>query len=203
MNILRHTGLAVVVAVLGNGLVRPATAQWGISLEAQRSAYGGASKDTSAGPQGSFRPSRTRALTVRVERGWKRFTATLGARVARSDIALDANDISATLYDQFTFVEFLPEVSCRIVRTSHGATLNLYGGPVIGVWTFQDLGRREVSGATAGLHSSFPIFDRLALSLRVGGSLMRSVFRPGELPSELVIRSMRRSEISLGLRYGR
>jgi ATP sulfurylase len=46
-------------------------------------------------------------------------------------------------------------------------------------------------------------FDRLALSLRIGGSLMRSVFRNGELPPQVVTKPMRRSEIALGLRYGR
>jgi hypothetical protein len=49
----------------------------------------------------------------------------------------------------------------------------------------------------------FPIFDRLALSLRIGGSLMRSVFRDGELPPQAVPKPTRRSEIALGLRYGR
>jgi hypothetical protein len=32
---------------------------------------------------------------------------------------------------------------------------------------------------------------------------LRSVFRDGELPPESVLRMTRRSEISLGLRYGR
>jgi hypothetical protein len=81
--------------------------------------------------------------------------------------------------------------------------LELYSGAVIGVWEVSDLGRRAVPGATAGLAGEFPVFDRLTVSLRIGGSVMRSVFRDGELPPEVVIRTMRRSEISLGLRYGR
>jgi hypothetical protein len=91
----------------------------------------------------------------------------------------------------------------RVARSKRGAALELYGGAVIGVWTFEDFGPRAVPGATAGVAGEFLIFDRLTASLRVGGSVLRSVFREGELPPELVLRTMRRSEISLGLRYGR
>lgn len=199
----RRTVVAVLVVVLGGGLARSTSAQWGISLDAQRSAYGGASKDTSQGPMGSLRPSKSQAITVRVDRRWKRFSASLGARAARSSVVLDAEGLYVGIPDEFKLVEFLPEASWRVLRTSRGATLDLYGGPVIGVWTFEDFGGRLVPGATAGLHAEFPIFDRLGLSLRVGGSLMRSVFRDGELPPEVVIRPMRRSEIALGVRYGR
>jgi hypothetical protein len=116
---------------------------------------------------------------------------------------VDAQGIFAGLTGEFNGLEALPEVRVRVARTGHGATLELYGGPVIGVWQFEDFGGRVVPGATAGIAGEFPIFDRLALSVRVGGSLLRSVFRDGELPPELVLRTMRRSEISLGLRYGR
>jgi hypothetical protein len=203
MIIPRWAVATAVVCVLSGGVQGSASAQWGISLDAQRSAYGGASKDTSQGPMGSLRPSKSQAITVRVDRRWKRFSASLGARAAQSSVVLDAEGVYVGVPDEFKLVEFLPEVSWRVVRTSRGATLDLYGGPVIGVWTFEDFGGRLVPGATAGLHAKFPIFDRVALSLRVGGSLMRSVFRDGELPPEVVLHPMRRSEIALGLRYGR
>lgn len=202
MNSSWRASLVVATTLLSAGSVRSASGQWGISLEANRSAYGGTSKDTSQGPQGSLRPSGTQALTLRFSRRLGRFTAALGARLARSDIVVDASGLSASLSDEFKSIEVLPEVSWRVIRTSPGATLELYGGPVLGVWTFEDFGGRFVPGATAGFHGLFPIADRLKLSVRVGASLMRSVFRDGELPPEVVIRSMRRSEVALGLRYG-
>jgi len=116
---------------------------------------------------------------------------------------LDAQDVYAGLRGQLSAFEALPEFRVRVARSKRGPALELYGGAVIGVWTFSDLGARSVPGATAGVAGEFPIFDRLTASLRVGGSVLRSVFRNGELPPEVVIGTMRRSEISLGLRYGR
>ena len=203
MNAPGRAGLAVAMTLMCGGVLRSASGQWGISLEANRLAYGGASRDTSQGPQGSFRPSRTQALTLRFSRRVGPFTAVLGTRLAQSDIVLDASGLSAGLPDEFKSIEFLPEMSWRFIRTTAGVTVDLYGGPVLGVWTCEDFGGRFVPGATAGFHGMFPIFDRLRLSVRAGGSLMRSVFREGELPPEVVIRPMRRSEIALGFRYGR
>lgn len=168
-----------------------------------RLAYGGASKDTSAGPGGSFRPHRTQALTVRIDRRWTHLTTGLGIRVARAGIVLDAADLSVALGGEFMSAELLPEIGWRVFRPHHGALLELYGGPVIGVWTFEDFEPRVVPGGTIGAHGDFPIIERLALSVRISGTLMGSVFRERELPPELVLRLMRRSEIALGLRYGR
>jgi len=197
--------LAVVATfALSAGLASPLTAQWGVALDLQRSAYGGASKDTtSGGPGGSFRPGNALAVTLHLDRRLGPATVGLGARYVRSALVLDASDVYVGLRGELSAFEALPELRVRVARTQHGAALELYGGAVIGVWAFQDLGARAVPGATAGIVGEFPIFDRLTASLRIGGSVLRSVFRDGELPPELVIRTMRRSEISLGLRYGR
>jgi len=203
MNMPWRAGVMVVMIALSGGLFRSTSAQWGISLDVQRSAYGGTAKDTSAGPGGSLRPARSRALTLRLERRWGRVAAGLGVRLARADVVLDATGVFAGLSHEFESVEFLPEVSLQIVHTRRGAALDLYGGPIIGRWTFEQFGGRAVPGGTAGLRGNFPILDRLALSLRIGGSLLRSVFREGEVPAEMAIRPMRRSEIAVGLRYGR
>lgn len=203
MSAPRRASVAITMIVLNVGVLRSASGQWGFSFDAQRSAYGGTSKDTSGTAHSSVRPSKTRALTLRFSRRWGAFTTALGARVARSDLVADAPGVSVGLTDAFNFIEFLPEVSWRVARTNRGATLELYGGPVLGVWTYEDFGGRFVPGATAGLHGVFPIFERLGLSFRVGGSLTRSVFRGNEVPPEVVLHAMRRSEISLGLRYGR
>jgi hypothetical protein len=203
MSVPRHAGAVVAVIALSGGLIRPAWGQWGLSLDAQRSAFGGTSKDTSSGAHSSARPSRTMAFTLRCSRRWGPITTALGARYGNSDLVVEAPGVSVGLTDEFRFIELLPEVSWRVARTSRGASLELYGGPVLGWWTFEDFSGRFIPGATAGVHGVFPIFDRLAFSLRVGGSLMRTVFQEGELPPEVVFHPMRRSEISLGLRYGR
>jgi hypothetical protein len=189
--------------VLTGGLARSATGQWGISLDAQRSAYGGTSTDTSGVAHSSIRPSKTLAFTLRFSRRWGALTTALGARVARSDLVAEAPGVFVGVADEFTFVEFLPEVSWRLTRTSRGATMELYAGPVLGVWKYEDFGRRFVPGGTAGVQGAFPIFERLSLTFRVGGSLMRSVFRAGEVPPEVELHATRRSEMSLGLCYGR
>ncbi len=195
---------AVASLALSAGLARPLTAQWGLALDLQRSAYGGGSKDTtSGGPGGSFRPGNSRAVTLRLEHRLGRATVGLGARYVNSGIVLDAQGIYAGLRGEFYAFEALPEVRMRVARSKRGAGLELYGGAVIGVWTFEDFGARAVPGATVGVAGEFPILDRLTASLRIGGSVLRTVFRDGELPPELVLRTMRRSEISLGLRYGR
>lgn len=204
MNLLWQACVAVVPITLCTGIRTSAAAQWGIGVDVQRSAYGGGSKDTTSnGPGGSLRPAKTQAIAVRLDRRWNRFAVGLGVRVARSAGVLDAPDIFVGLNGEFKSVEILPEARWQLARSSRGAALELYGGPVIGVWTFEDFGGRLVPGATGGVHGVFPIFDRLTLSLRIGGSAMRSVFRDGELPPEVVTRPMRRSEIALGLRYGR
>jgi hypothetical protein len=138
-----------------------------------------------------------------VERRLGRATVALGVRYVRASAVLDAQDIYAGIRGEFMAFEALPEIRIRVARSKRAAMLELYSGAVIGVWEVSDLGRRAVPGATAGLAGEFPVFDRLTVSLRIGGSVMRSVFRDGELPPEVVIRTMRRSEISLGLRYGR
>ena len=202
-NLLRRFVVVATVA-LSAGLACPLTAQWGFALDLQRSAYGGASKDTtSGGPGGSFRPGNAQAVTLRLERRLGRATAGLGARYIRAALVLDAQDVYIGLRREFSAFEAFPELRVRVARSKLGAALELYGGAVIGVWAFQDLGARAVPGATAGVAGEFPIFDLLTVSLRIGGSVMRSVFRNGELPPEVVIGTMRRSEISLGLRYGR
>ncbi len=199
--VLRRCAL---VAALGVGLASPVTAQWGIAIDLQRSAYGGGSKDTtSGGTGGSFRPGNTRAVTLHLDRRLGRVTLGLGARYLRSALLLDAQELYIGLRGEFSALEALPEIRVRFARSSRRAALELYGGAVIGVWAVQDLGSRVVPGATAGVAGELPIFDRLSASIRIGGSVMRSVFREGELPPEVVIRTMRRSEISLGLRYGR
>ncbi|MGH7612980.1 MAG: hypothetical protein ACREMW_02920 [Gemmatimonadales bacterium] len=202
-NPLRSFAVVATVA-LSTGLACPLAAQWGLGLDMQRSAYGGGSKDTSSGgPGGSFRPAYSQGVTVRLERRLGRVTVGLGARYVRAAIGLDAEDIFIGLRGKFAAFEAIPELRVRIARSKRGPALELYGGAVIGVWAFEDLGARAVPGATAGVAGEFPVFDRLTVSLRIGGSVLRSVFRDGELPPELVIKTMRRSEISLGLRYGR
>jgi len=202
-NVLRRF-VVVATFALSAGLACPLTAQWGLALDLQRSAYGGASKDTtSGGPGGSFRPGNTQAVTLHLDRRLGRVTIGLGARYVRAAIVLDAEDIYVGLRGEFSALEALPEFRVRVARSKHGAALELYGGAVIGVWAFQDFGARAVPGGTAGLQGEFPVLDRLTVSLRIGGSVLRCVFRDGELPAELVLRTMRRSEISLGLRYGR
>jgi hypothetical protein len=202
-NLLRRFAV-VATFTLSAGLARPLTAQWGFALDLQRSAYGGASTDTtSGGPGGSFRPGNTQAVTLHLDRRLGRATVGLGVRYARSAIVLDAQDIYVGLRGEFSALEALPEIRARVARSKRGAALELYGGAVIGVWAFRDFGARVVPGATAGVAGEFPIVDRLTVSLRIGGSVMRSVFRDGELPSEVAIRTMRRSEISVGVRYGR
>jgi len=202
-NLLRRFAVVATFA-LSAGLASPLTAQWGLALDLQRSAYGGGAKDTtSGGPGGSFRPGNTRAATLRLERRLGRATVGLGARYVRAAIVLDAEDIYFGLRGEFSALEALPEFRVRVARSNRGAALELYGGAVIGVWMFSDLGARVVPGATAGVAGEFPIFARLTASLRIGGSVLRTVFRDGELPPELVLRTMRRSEISFGLRYGR
>ena len=202
-NLLRRFTVVATFA-LSAGLACPLAAQWGFALDLQRSAYGGASKDTtSGGPGGAFRPGNAQAVTLRLERRLGRATVGLGARYVRAAVVLDAQDVYAGLRGELSTFEALPEFRVRVARSKRGAALELYGGAVIGVWAFGDLGARAVPGATAGVAGEFPIFDRLTASLRIGGSVLRSVFREGELPPELVIRTMRRSEISFGLRYGR
>ncbi|MGH7612991.1 MAG: hypothetical protein ACREMW_02975 [Gemmatimonadales bacterium] len=202
-NLLRRCAVVATFA-LSAGLASPLAAQWGVALDVQRSAYGGASKDTTTGgPGGSFRPGNTQAVTLHLDRRLGRVTVGLGARYIRSALLLDAPDLYVGLRGELSALEALPEIRVRFARSHSGAALELYGGAVIGVWKVGELGARAVPGATAGVAGEFPVFDRLTVSLRVGGSVLRSVFRDGELPPELVLRTMRRSEISLGLRYGR
>ncbi|MGH7753268.1 MAG: hypothetical protein ACREN5_10665, partial [Gemmatimonadales bacterium] len=190
MNNPLRSFVVIATVALSVGLAAPLTAQWGLVLDVQRSAYGGGSKDTtSGGPGGSFRPASSRGVTLRIERRLGRATVGLGARYVRAGVVLDAADIFIGLRGEFAAFEALPELRVRVARSKRGAALELYGGAVIGVWRFEDFGARAVPGATAGVAGEFPIFGRLTVSLRVGGSVLSSVFRDGELPPELVIRT--------------
>jgi hypothetical protein len=201
---LGRAAVALGLCALAGGLTRDARAQWGIALEVPRTTYGNTSRDTSAnGPGGSFRPAKTLAVSLRVDRQMGRLAASMGVRVASAGLVLDAPDIFVGIGGKIKSLELLPEIRWRLARTGRGATLDLYGGPVIGLWDFEDFGERWISGATAGALGAFPIFDRLTLSLRIGGSLLHCVFKDGELPPVFVLHATRRGEIALGLRYGR
>lgn len=197
-------GLALAIAI--SLLAMPGTlqGQWGVMIEAQRAGFGGTSRDTTTGGiAGSFRPGGTLALTVRLDRKVHRVTLGLGLRYVRSAVELHTPDLFIGLRNDFAAFEAAPEIRVRIARTSTGAAFHLYGGPVIGVWTFSDLGTRAVPGAIAGVAGEFPLFERWALWVRAGAGVTRSVFRNGELPTEFERHATRRHEISLGLRYGR
>lgn len=197
--------LVVLAAIIiGSGLVQCVRAQWGIGLELQRAAYGGTSRDTSTGgPGGSFRPGSTPAVTFRLDRRFGRTAVGLGVRYSRSSVLLDTRDLFVGIHNELATVEFAPEIRVRIARAHSGASLDLYGGPVVGVSMLKDHDTRVVSGAIAGVAGEFPLFDRLALLVRAGGGLTRSVFQDGELPPEFERHTTRRSEIGFGLRYGR
>jgi hypothetical protein len=191
--------MALAVSDLG-----PLHGQVGVAIELQRSAYGGGSEDTTTGsPGGSFRPAHAQAVALRIDRRVGKTTVALGVRYIRSAGAVDVPGVHLALAGEFTAFEATPELRFRIARSNRGASLSFYGGPVVGVWLFEDFGGRAVPGATAGITGEFPVFDRLVFSVRIGASLLHSVFREGELPPELALRTMRRSEISLGFRYGR
>ena len=194
----------VVAAILCSSLSSAAAAQWGITLEAQRAAYGGTSRDTSSGGAGgSFRPANSPAVTFRLDRRFGRMAFGLGIRYSRSAVLLDDGEIFVGFHNELSTIEVAPEIRVRLVRTARGAALHLYGGPVVGVCDLKDQGSRVVPGAIAGIAGEFPVADRLALWVRVGGGLARSLFRPGELPPEFERHIARRSEIGFGLRYGR
>ncbi len=153
-NLLRRFAVVATVT-LSAGLARPLTAQWGFGLDLQRSAYGGASTDTtSGGPGGSFRPGNTRAVTVHLERRLGRATVGLGVRYTRSAIVLDAQDIYVGIRGEFSALEALPEVRVRVARSKRGAALELYGGAVIGVWAFENLAPAPSQGPRQGLQAN-------------------------------------------------
>lgn len=200
-NLLRDLGVAGVLLVVTPGL---ADAQWGVTVSLQRTGFGGTSFDTSTGgTEGSFRPANTPAVNLRLDRRFRRFAVGLGVRYSRSAIVLDTRDLFAGFHNEVTTIEAAPEVRVRVLRTRLGASVHAYGGPVIGVWMLQDQGTRSVAGVMAGILGEFPLLDKLALEVRVGGGFTRSVFRDGELPPVFERRTTRRSEIALGLRYGR
>ena len=200
IHFLRHFVVATLVLAL---FVRPAGAQWGVTISLHRTTFGGTSHDTTTGgTNGSFRPGSTPAVTLRVDRRLGRVTIALGARVSRSAIEISNKDVFVGLHHEVTTIEAAPEVRVRLVRTPVGARLHVYGGAVIGVWSFQDQ-TRKVTGGVAGVSGEFPLFAKLALEVRAGGGLTTSLFRDGELPPEFERRVTRRAEIGIGLRYGR
>jgi len=183
---------------------REVTAQWGLSLELQRAAFGGTSHDTSTGgTHGSFRPGNTPGITLRFGRRLGRIDLGLGMRYSRSSVVLDNGDLIVGFHNELATIEVAPEVLIRVAHTQAGANLHVYASPVIGICVLKDNGTRVVPGAMAGVAGEFPLLHRLALWVRVGGGLARSVFREGELPPDFELHLARRSEIGLGLRYGR
>jgi hypothetical protein len=200
-NFLRSIAVAGVLLVAAS---RPAPAQWGVTVNLQRTGFGGTSFDTSAGgTEASFRPGNSPAVTLRVDRRLGRVALGLGVRYSRSAIVLDAKDLFAGFHDEVATFEAAPEVRVRLLRTRLGASVHVFGGPVIGAWMLRDQGTRGVAGVVAGVVGEFPLIDRLALEVRVGGGLTGSLFRQGELPPVFERRTTRRSEIGLGLRFGR
>jgi hypothetical protein len=204
---MRHPlgGLVMIVAAtVTSSLSRPAAAQWGITLEVQRATYGGTSRDTSTGGTGgSFRPGNSPALTLRLDRRFGRMAIGIGVRYSRSAVVLDNRALFVGIRNQLSTIEFAPEVRVRIAQAARGAGLHFYGGPVIGVSDLQGHGSRVIPGASVGIAGELPIVERLALWVRIGGGVAPSLFRPGDLPPEFERHLARRSEIALGLRYGR
>jgi hypothetical protein len=200
-NLLRGIAVAGVFLFAAS---RPAPAQWGVTVNLQRTGFGGTSFDTSTGgTEASFRPGNTPAVTLRVDRRFGRVSLGLGVRYSRSAIVLDGQDVFVGVHDELTTIEAAPEVRVRLLRTRLGASVHGFGGPVIGAWRVRNQDTRGVVGVVAGVAGEFPLLRKLALEVRVGGGLTGSLFRQGELPPEYEPRAMRRGEIGLGLRYGR
>jgi len=196
-------GLAIAAGFLIGG-AEIATAQWGVTVMLQRTGFGGTSHDTSTGgTDASFRPGNSPAVTLRLDRRLGRVGVSLGIRYSRSAIVLDGKDVFAGYHDEIATIESAPEVRILLLRTRAGASFHAYAGPVIGVWLIRDQGSRGVIGSLAGLSGEFPVFDRFSFEVRAGGGLTGSLFRPGELPPEYERRLTWRTEIGLGLRYGR
>jgi hypothetical protein len=195
--------LALAAGIAG-GTPAALSAQWGVSLEVQRTAFGGTSRDTATdGTHGSFRPAGALAVTARADRRIGRLSVGVGIRYVRAAVLLDGPDVFIGVQDDFAAFEAMPEIRVRIARSSTGASLHGYAGPVIGIWTFSNLGTRAVPGAMGGIAGSFPVMDRLTFWVRVGGGMTRSVFRDQELPPEFRRYPTRRIEFSIGVRYGR
>ncbi len=200
-NLLRGIAVAGVFLVAAS---RPAPAQWGVTVGLQRTGFGGTSFDTSTGgTEASFRPGNTPAVTLRIDRRLGRVALGLGVRYSRSAIVLDGRDVFVGIHDELATIEAAPELRVRLLRTRLGASVHGFGGPVIGVWRVRNQDTRGVVGVVAGVAGEFPLLQKLALEVRVGGGLTGSLFRQGELPPGYERRITRRGEIGLGLRYGR
>lgn len=201
IHLSRGFGVAIGLVL---GLSSRATAQWGVTVAVQLNGFAGTSFDTSTGgTQASFLPGNTPAATLRLDRRFGRVAVGLGIRFSRSAIVLDGKDLFVGLPDEIATFEAAPEVRVRLLRTRLGASLHGYAGPVAGIWMIRDQGTRGVLGAIAGVAGEFPVVERVALEVRAGGGLTGSLFRPGELPPEFERRMTWRTEIGLGLRYGR
>lgn len=196
-------GCAIAAFVVSAGSHRSA-AQWGATIDLQRTGFGGTSYDTSVGgTAASYRPGNSPAITLRIDRRLGRIALGLGVRYSRSAIVLEGTDVFVGIHDEVASFEAAPEVRVRLLRTRPGATINVYAGPVIGAWMLRDQGTRGVAGVVAGVIGEFPIIARLSLEVRVGGGLTGSLFRQTELPPVFERRITRRSELGLGIRYGR
>jgi len=194
-----------IVTVLGcAALTQNGAAQWGVGIELQRVVFGGSSFDTTATGNGtSVRPGDAPTYGIRLDRRFGRWRAGLLVRYAQTALVAQNKELSFAERGDFALLELAPELSYRFATTRTGATAHLYLGPVVGVWSLVDANPRLAPGVRGGLGGEFPLSGRLGVWLRAGGGLTRSVFVDQDLPPELVRRATRRSEIALGLRYGR
>lgn len=196
---------ATVMATLGCFVpITGVTAQWGIGIELQLVGFGGTSVDTSAGyDRETFRPTSAATVGIRADRRMGRLRIGLTVRYGKAGLVLHRKNVFAGEQGDFLLFEVAPEASFRFAAAHTGATAHIYGGPVIDLWALVDADPRVAAGARVGIGGEFPWSGRFMVWVRAGGVLTRSVFVENELPPQFVLRNTRRSEIALGLRYGR
>ncbi len=190
--------LAATCVALGFAVApRSGSAQWGIGAEIGVARFGGASRDTSGTTVGPYRPT---TFELRLDRGLGPARVAVAVMYAKTGIAGEQGGMAFVQYGIASFWEIAPQASFRLARFGVGVDVRLEAGPAVQLWRLAGESRNRV-GARAAAGLEWPLARALTGSLRVGGTLSRSVFDAGDTPAGVERRATRRVGVAVGLRY--
>lgn len=192
-------------------LTAPAGAQsdtrWALTFGATFSRFAGAAdvQDPAPGDLEDFRPGDLTQAELGLSRqlgAWQ-----VGVRIGGGSAGLrgSADGEYLELGPVFDLAQGALFVGRRVARFGTGATLHLQAGPVVQVWSGEEIDRRSRLGATVGLSLDVPLGRRTGLVVRghLGGAA--SPFEQDELVTggfTLERETLLLSELGVAFRVG-
>jgi len=194
---MRLLAVIALLVVLPN---RSALGQWWTGLELGRTNYRGSAHDTSGGAGPKLRPGDVSTFAIRVDRRLGSLGLALRASIGTPGIAADGGSLVVTDRTTGQLIELATLVAVRVGGIGPSGAVRAELGPALHLWDLDDDIRSRL-GALGALAYEWPVAERFSGAIRLEGTVSKSWFKEGDLPSQYDRRLTWRYGVTLGLRY--